>query len=455
MFSPARNRRGRRLGTLALALVAGVGLTCAPAAATAPPPPQEDAFYQPPAGYETTAPGTILRTREVQLAAFSVLPQKVQAWQLLYRTTDRNGAADATATTVVLPWGAKPDRSRPLLSYQVAQDSTAPQCVPSYALRQGVGNEGIVTQAELLLIDAAVQQGWAVSIPDHEGRKGLLAAPREPGYLALDGVRAAENFAPLGLNGKDTKVGLWGYSGGALASAWTAEMQPAYAPELNIAGAALGGTVANAGDLAGRTNGGPAAGLFGLAIASLRKAYPQIDAVIEKYVNAEGRELLDFAATHCTAEVSARMAFQDISKYSSIPLEEMLKLPEVRPVLEEIKLGKHAPTAPLYVYHAVHDELPAIADTDALVAGYCAAGDSVTYKRDLLSEHVSLTITGAADALNWLKQRLGGAPAPRGCTKETVLSTLASPTALATFGSVLFNDLLALLGQPIGPRDLA
>src|SRR5258706_9817412 len=68
-------------------------------ASAAPPPPQSDPFYQPPSGYESAAPGSVLRSREVSVSAFAALPQKAQAWQLLYRTTDTKNNPQATVTT--------------------------------------------------------------------------------------------------------------------------------------------------------------------------------------------------------------------------------------------------------------------------------------------------------------------------------------------------------------------
>src|SRR5437763_1366659 len=145
----ARNSLRRLIAGATAAIMAGIGVTAAPAGAATPPPPQSDPFYQPPAGFESTAPGTVLRSRQTSIAAFALLPQKVQAWQLLYRTTDTQDKPQATVTTVLLPWGAKPDKSRPLVSYQVAEDSAAPQCAISYQLQQGAGNENIVAQAEI------------------------------------------------------------------------------------------------------------------------------------------------------------------------------------------------------------------------------------------------------------------------------------------------------------------
>lgn len=57
------------------------------------------------------------------------------------------------------------------------------------------------------------------------------------------------NFQELGLDASAAKVALWGYSGGALASAWAAQQQHSYAPELydKIVGSAFGGTPVDLG----------------------------------------------------------------------------------------------------------------------------------------------------------------------------------------------------------------
>lgn len=446
---------GRRRGwvaTLVGALVLATFSIGTQSAVAAPPPPQSDPFYLPPSGYEATTPGTVLRSRPVSVAAFAALPQKVQAWQILYRTTDTKDNPQATVTTVMLPWGAKPNATRPLLSYQVAEDSAAPQCAISYQLQQGAGNENIVAQAEILLINAAVQQGWAVSVPDYEGPRSAYVAGKQAGQAVLDGIRAAKNFPALGL-GPQTNIGLWGYSGGALASGWAAELQPGYAPELNIKGIAEGGLPVNPKNVLTGANGGPFAGIAMSGIVGLSHAYPELAEFLDTYLTAEGKAAVAKAATQCNAANVTTFLFKDLYKYFSIP--DPLNMPVPQKVLAEVTMGQHAPTAPLFVYHSVNDELVPSKDTDAVVKKYCAEGSRVTYQRDIFSEHIALVVTGAPDALNWLKDRLAGKPVSNTCSTRTVISSLASPGALITFGTVLFNNLLALLGRPIGPTDMA
>lgn len=440
---------GGRFAVLASAL-ALVGMAVAPAAGAAPAPPQSDPFYQPPAGFAATAPGTVLRSREVDAAAFGRLPQHVRAWQLLYRTADTQGAPEATVTTVLEPAGRQPSA---LLSYQVAEDSAAPQCAISFQLQQGAGNATIVAQAEILLIDAAAAKGWAVTVPDYEGPASAYVGGRQAGQAVLDGIRATEAFSPAGLPGAGTNVGVWGYSGGALASGWAAELQPGYAPGLDIKGVAEGGLPVDPGHVLNKINGGPFAGIAMSGIAGLRQAYPQLDQFLDANLTPAGTAAFAQAATRCNAQNAQTFAFHNVFDYFSVP--DPLNQPVPRQVLADDTLGQHTPTAPLFVYQSVNDELVVPADVDAVVGKYCGQGARVTYRRDILSEHVALAVTGAPAALNWLSDRLAGHAPATGCHTSTVASSLLTPSALLTFGGVLYGDLLALLGAPIGPGDMA
>ena len=51
------------------------------------------------------------------------------------------------------------------------------RCFPSYALRRRAKALGAIAQFELFLVAAALAEGWAVSVPDHEGLQGIWGAP--------------------------------------------------------------------------------------------------------------------------------------------------------------------------------------------------------------------------------------------------------------------------------------
>ena len=92
--------------------------------------PSKDAFYQPPSGFENKAPGTILKSRQV--AAPTVLellaPGVTRAvWQLLYRSTDSSGNANAVVTTVFGPFDGDTNK---LFTQSIAYDASDVDCSP-------------------------------------------------------------------------------------------------------------------------------------------------------------------------------------------------------------------------------------------------------------------------------------------------------------------------------------
>jgi hypothetical protein len=371
--------------------------------------PSDDPFYQPPLGYQHAEPGTVLRSRDVELAFLGLIPQPIKAVQLLYRTMDMNGEPEATATTVIAPADLAPGQACPVLSYQCAIDAMSSRCFPSYALRRRAKALGSLGQFEYLLVIAAVAEGWAVSVPDHEGLRGLWGAPYEPGYRVLDGVRAALSSERLGLS-PAAPVALWGYSGGGLATAWAAEMCGDYAPELDIVGAVLGSPVGDLGHTFRRLNGSFLAGLPGMVVAALAHTYPGLDRVIKEHTNEEGRALLEALEKMTTVEAVVRMAGKDMGDYLDEPLEDILSTPEVSDVFDSIKLGAKVPTPPVLIVQAVHDYLIDVKDIDELADAYSAGGARVTYHRDAFNEHMLLHPLSAPMTLRWLTDRFAGRP---------------------------------------------
>ncbi|ART70196.1 lipase [Mycobacterium dioxanotrophicus] len=369
--------------------------------------PADDPFYAPPAGFQHAAPGTVLRSRDVELSFLGVIPQRLHATQLLYRSTSRTGVPEAAVTTVIVPPDAAPDC--PLVSYQCAIDAITGRCFPSYALRRHAKATGSLAQLELLLITAAVAQGWAVSIPDHEGVEGMWGAPYEPGYRILDGLRAALESEQLNFS-PEAPIGLWGYSGGGLATGWAAEMCESYAPELNVVGAVLGSPVGDLGHTFQRLNGTMFSGLPALVVAALADIYPGLNRVIAEHATREGRKLLDRLHRMTTVEAVLRLIGTDMEDLVDLPLEQILAMSEVSEVFDDIKLGTAAPRPPVLIVQAVHDEIISVDDIDALADTYITGGADVTYHRDMFCDHLLLHPMSAPMALRWLGDRFAERP---------------------------------------------
>ncbi|KAJ6782709.1 hypothetical protein PWT90_07596 [Aphanocladium album] len=84
--------------------------------------------------FESAKPGTVLRKRRITASFFGLIPDAIDARQLLYRTTATNGSAIVTATTIFKPPLAKAERFVPS---NTAYDSSATICEPSYNYRWG------------------------------------------------------------------------------------------------------------------------------------------------------------------------------------------------------------------------------------------------------------------------------------------------------------------------------
>ena len=206
------------------------------------PQPKDDPFYT----YSGStpldvAPGTVLATRSVPYHVLGI-PTPLKTTQLLYRSTSQTGKPTVNVTSVIQPLDHG-DRTK-MISYQSAYDSLNRNDQPSYAISGGLTFGGIVPNVELAVFGLFLAQGFTVIVPDTEGQRADFAAGPEYGMNTLDSIRAAFNASAVEL-ASEANVALLGYSGGAIASEWAAELAPTYAPDVNarMIGAAIGGVL--------------------------------------------------------------------------------------------------------------------------------------------------------------------------------------------------------------------
>lgn len=253
-----------------------------------------------------------------------------------------------------MPLTPYPAGQRPFVSYQMAIDSLGGQCTPSYEMRNG-------NDKELSAVDPLIRAGFAVVVPDFESQNMAYAAGLLAARTTLDGIRAAERFAPAGFPGTKTPVGLWGYSGGGQATGWAAEQQPGYAPELNVKGIAEGGVPPDLEQVARQIDGGPFFGVYFAASVGLSREFPEVH--LDSVLNDKGKALKEKIGKECAETLVTGYPYQHMSDYTTVP--DPLVLPSVSAVIEADRLGKATPTAPVYIYHSVADELIPIAGPDA------------------------------------------------------------------------------------------
>ena len=290
-----RFRTSRRLAVLGAAALcaASVMMAAAPAAEAATPVlPSQDPFYTYTGSTPLAqiAPGTVLKQRGVSLS-IEGLTVPVATEQVLYRTTGEQGQATATVTTIIRPLLALTGTK--IVAYQTAYDALGSECDPSYTL-QG-GNSGDSTaQEEELAIAAYVLAGFTVTVPDYEGTSLDWGAGQESGDGTLDAIRATESYlrAP-----SSTKVGMVGYSGGAIATEWASELAPSYAPQLHLIGAAAGGVPVDFAHNLTYINGDDDwSGVIPAVLVSLGRAF---GLNIDQYLSAYGEQITSQVSGEC------------------------------------------------------------------------------------------------------------------------------------------------------------
>lgn len=391
---------------LAIATAAAL-VTAAPARADDPPagsvPPDQDPFYSAPADIGTYAPGQIVATRTIVPKAGN-LADTADAWQISYRTDDSHDRAELTVTTLLVPKKAwTGGGTRPAVSVQAAEDSTGTQCAPSY----GISSGSLVAASSVLFAAPLLDKGWAVAMPDFEGPKSVFMAGPQAGHAVLDGIRAVKNFRTGGL-------GPWalnGYSGGAQATGWAAELQPSYAPDVKLAGVTMGGTPADPGAVARSLDGGLFSGFEAAATVSLDAEFPE--AGIQKLLNDKGRQAMADARGKCVNDLLTGFAFKRLADYSTVP--DPLSVPSVAAMLKKNTMGAAAPAAPVFNYHANTDEIVPVGQANTLVKVWCSKGATVQTVRDAIGEHALEALVRNNDVLTFLSDRFASKPAPNTC----------------------------------------
>jgi Secretory lipase len=275
-------------------------------------------------------------------------------------------------------------------------------------------------------ITISLGQGWYVNVPDYEGPLAAFTAGVQSGHATIDGVRACLNFGH-GV-AKDAKYALWGYSGGALASEWAAELQLQYAPHMKFAGVALGGLTPNATSVEETINNTPFAELVVNGILGLIAEDPAAEQYIKSQLKPSGpyNATTFLSALHqSTTADDAVFADKNIFNFFKAGTG-ILDNPTIGALIDRDSImGYHGvPSMPVYAYKAINDEVSVVADTDALVNKFCGIGANILYQRNTVGGHIAEATNGAPAALQFIGAVLTGQYAKyyktTGCTIQNV-----------------------------------
>ncbi|CAD6904807.1 unnamed protein product [Tilletia laevis] len=357
--------------------------------------PSQDAFYQPPSGWESKANGAILRSRQVKPSSSNA----AAAYQILFKTTDALGAADHTVTTILVP--KKPQSPSKIVSIQLPEDSASVDCAPSAAIVANsksnfAGLIPFVNQG----LEPSLQNGYYVNIPDHEGSRALVFVGPMEGHAVLDSLKAATSF-PTAIPGVSIKtpIVMGGYSGGAHATAWGSQLYPSYAPTLNIIGQVIGGTPVNLTSVLNYLNKPSLASPVQVSY----NAYPDIKEYIDASVYPNGTALIkDIQNNKCLAQVVFDYSGKDL--FSLFTTQNPLDAPVPRKRLNENLLGSNGKTLKVktIMYHSDKDDIIPYGDAKRYATEQCAKGASINFVTDSGQSHVGEELSRADDLGKWI-----------------------------------------------------
>ncbi|OBA86431.1 triacylglycerol lipase [Mycobacteriaceae bacterium 1482268.1] len=401
------------------------------------PQPKDDPFYTYSGStpLEQIPPGTVLADRSVPYHILGV-PTPLKTTQLLYRTTSQIGKPAVNVTSIIQPLH-QPHTAK-ILSYQSAYDSLNRNDQPSYAINGGLTLGGLVPSVELAVFGLFLAHGFTVIVPDTEGQRADFAAGPEYGMNTLDSIRAAFN-ASVVETAADANVALLGYSGGAIASGWAAELAPTYAPDANahLIGAAIGGVLVHPAHNLHYVEGTPVwAGVMPMALIGIARAF-EVD--FRPYLTPRGLDL--YAAMQNSSIVHVlgqprfrRLTWKDVVT-PNYPTPESLPL-FVELANQLIMGSRGTPTIPLFIGQGANgfpegtpgnkpgigrgDGVMIAGDVRTLARDYCARGGVVYYAQYDILSHTSALGPWLMQAIDWINDRFAGRPAPNNCASIPV-----------------------------------
>ncbi|MGW0324728.1 lipase family protein [Nocardia sp. NPDC003183] len=394
-------------------------------------------FYMPPTPLPDIAAGSIIRSEPSNLAlSIPGVPQPVpaSATRIMYRSSDTHDVPAAVVGTYLepaAPWTGP--GQRPLIAFAGGSKGQGDQCAPSKLLTTLVDVEppaDVMVEFDVVALYALLARGMAVVVTDYYG----LGTPavhdllnrKSQGFALLDAARAALALPVNGLD-PDAPVVLYGYSQGGAAAGAAAELQAAYAPELNVRGAYAGAPVVD--DVAFiRHNDGRAhmAPTFAWMLNGIAADYPDTRPVLDAELNDTAAQILREAQGKCAVVTGLAQQHPSTAQWTvgGEPLPAVIdRSPVLAQVFAEQRIGFGAPTMPVLVASSRTDDGTPYDSVRATVAQWCGTGTDVELVTDLDMpavpavgpSHVRAFFPALEKSQRWITDRLAGLPAPTNC----------------------------------------
>ena len=351
--------------------------------------------------------------------------------QLLYRSTGAVGQPTVNVTSVLLPPLASGAAN--VVAYQSFYDSLNPDDEPSYTISGGTTLGGAIPDVESALFAPELLAGNAIVIADTEGETADFAAGPEYGINTLDSLRAALASPATGIP-LTAKVAMIGYSGGAIATEWAAELAHTYARTLGkrLVGASFGGVLADPAHNLHYIDGSLVwAGVIPMAVIGLSRAF-HID--LTPYLSEYGLKLYDEMQKASISEVARPLSGSHLGAARQARIRDTGEHPRLRRNGQQAdhgnrwhadgpaadRAGRRRRTRGHQRLEARHrprrrrDDRGRCAHACARVLRTPCHGPVRRY--DLFA-HIETATPWVATTIPWLTERFEGKPAPQNCSQ--------------------------------------
>lgn len=434
--SLSRRRPVTRAWTLAATACLAIAATCLAGAPGSAEPVDE--FYFPPAQFDT-APGAVIKT--ASMPVYLAQPGSDGSWpipaqRVMYTSRTQDDVPVAVTGTYIdasRPWrGSGP---RPTVLIAPGTVGQGDQCALSLAFSTGmyaaVTPPTFAANQEALAALAWNSLGARVFVTDYigMGTPGIhtYANRIEEARAVLDAARAANTLSG---SGNETPLAFWGYSQGGGASAAAAEMQPAYAPELNLKGTWAGAPTADLSAILDRIEGSLIGGAVGYALNGFLARYPELNGEFDARINAAGRGLLEELSNGCIGDMILQHPFLRTPAFTADQrslVDHMREIPAVGTILAQQRTGSLTPGSPVLITSGINDDTVPYGQARQLATEWCAAGATVTFRTNglppilygtTIPNHFGPELIdgfGTDSAVNYLLDRLADKPVA-GCT---------------------------------------
>jgi len=368
-----------------------------------PAPPEPAPGYDAPGGLvvpeplEPGAPGAVIATEPLGDVV------NATGQRFLYHSTSAEGDDIAVSGFIMYPSRDAPEQGWPLIAWAHGTTGLGDSCAPSHT-----------AEADILATTLSAF-GYAVVATDYEGLGTPGTHPYvvglSEGHSVLDSVRAVQQLdLPI------TKEWVaFGHSQGGHAAMFTAQLQPTYAPELELIGTVAGAPPSQMGDLNDGLIGGDFQGYVIMTAAGLAAAYKDLS--LEQVLSPTALDLIDVVESGCTNDI--------FEVYNPLPYDDLTTVenPLTVPGWEAAMLAQDTnqqPTLqPLLIIHGGEDEQIPVETSAQLFEQLCAFDDQGPTVRNVYpgQTHAGVLTTFAAvpDLLKWTEDRFAGVPAPDDC----------------------------------------